>query len=102
IPHPTLMPSSPIQARVNGPMSFNVPVRKSIGKAVFALKDGLIRKGPDQFSIELVEGPKWLTIEPTTGIVRGTPTNPGEYRFVIRLVEPAGKSSEKEYIIVAK
>lgn len=102
ITHPTLMPSSPIQARVNSPMSFNVPVRSSIGKAVFALKGGLIRKDPDQFTIELVEGPKWLTVEPTTGIVRGTPTNPGEYTFVIRLVEPAGKSSEKEYIIVAK
>lgn len=102
IPHPTLMPSSPIQARVNSPMSFNVPIRRSIGKAVFALKGGLIRKNPDQFTTELVEGPKWLTIEPTTGTVGGTPSKPGEYRFVIRLVEPTGASSEKEYIIIAR
>lgn len=45
----------------------------------------------------LIEAPGWLKVDPETGVLRGTPMVPGEFRVVIEASDEAGEAARQEY-----
>jgi hypothetical protein len=44
--------------------------------------------------------PPGLTLDPTTGIISGTPTTPGEYTFILVITDGGARTSEWNYAIM--
>jgi hypothetical protein len=100
VSHPRLVPSAPIRAYVGKSMLFRLPIRKSFGKAVWTLREGLIRQNPDRFTVEILTKPEWLVFEEKTCTVKGIPPREGNYEFTVRLTTLDSLSEEKYKIVV--
>lgn len=83
VPRPALLGAKMIEAKIGKEFTFEVPVRKSIGKLVWALKGGLIREKADDVQFRIEKGPDWLTVDPKTGVVKGVPPSKGMFIFTV-------------------
>lgn len=52
-----------------------------------------------RLTYRLVEAPRWLKIESATGLIRGTPLEPGEYQVVVEASDAAGESARQTYTL---
>jgi hypothetical protein len=49
----------------------------------------------------LIEAPGWLKIEPDTGLVRGTPPAPGDFKVTVEAFDDAGETARQSYALHA-
>jgi len=47
----------------------------------------------------LVEAPRWLTVDPATGVIRGTPLEPGDFQVIVEASDVAGETARQAYTL---
>jgi len=47
----------------------------------------------------LIDGPGWLSVDPNTGVVRGTPSAPGDFPVHIEAFDDAGETARQSYTL---
>jgi hypothetical protein len=52
-----------------------------------------------KLSYRLVDAPRWLSVDPTTGLVRGTPVEPGDFRVIVEASDTAGETARQAYTL---
>ena len=53
----------------------------------------------EKLSYRLVEAPGWLKVDPATGVIRGTPLEPGDHRVTVEAADAAGESARQTYTL---
>ena len=88
-PRPVIYTKPVAQAKVGVPYSYRLSALRSLGDLRAA---GTEDKSPfwsfhdiERPTFALDQGPKWLTIDPDSGILSGTPDEAGSYRVVARV-----------------
>jgi len=77
--------NQPVRAILNDPFELALVARNGDGDYDWLLTGGALPAG--------------LTLDPTTGLVTGTPTAPGEFTFAVQLTDGGGRSTESIYTI---
>ena len=77
--------NQPVRAILDDPFELPLVARNGDGDYDWLLTDGALPDG--------------LTLDPTTGIVAGTPTAPGEFTFTVQLNDGGGQSATSTYTI---
>ncbi len=52
-----------------------------------------------KLAYRLVEAPGWLSIDAATGVIRGTPLEPGDHRVTVEAADAAGESARQTYTL---
>ncbi len=55
--------------------------------------------GGGKLTYRLAEAPGWLTIDSATGVIRGTPLEPGDHRVTVEASDAAGESARQTYTL---
>jgi hypothetical protein len=69
---PVWLPAEPPPVVPGQPWLFTPALRRSTGRWVLSLRQGMIREKVDVAQFRMVEGPAWLTMDPRTGTLSGT------------------------------
>jgi len=103
LPHPALAAGQPMMATSGQPFEASIPVIRSMGLPVTDCK-GPPRWGVDTFSLQLKQAPEWLTLDPGSGVLRGTPPPEakGEHRVTVELTNAEGQNLSREYYILVR
>jgi hypothetical protein len=85
-PRPVIYSKPPAEAEVGAEYRYQVRANRSLGDLTARMKGGDQQSG--YFDIEkpkfaLEQGPAWLKIDPSTGVLSGTPDVPGKVEVVV-------------------
>ncbi len=71
------------------PLAITCPVQSGVAVVgvVFTSNAPGVISGTPPYSFALISGPDWMSIDPLTGIVTGTPTEAGPFTFVIQVTD---------------
>jgi Cadherin-like beta sandwich domain/Putative Ig domain len=47
----------------------------------------------------LIEAPPWLSVDPATGLIRGTPVEPGDFKVIVEAADTAGETARQAYTL---
>lgn len=88
---------APIPLVLNPPTLPNLPVGQPVPPGGFTVNGGC---GPYTFAVTAGALPPALTLNPTTGVVSGTPTTPGPYNFTVTATDCNGNTVSRPYTLV--
>ncbi|MGQ9649153.1 MAG: hypothetical protein ACUVXJ_03510 [Phycisphaerae bacterium] len=101
VPSPALLPVDLPPAKVGQEYCFKLPARLRNGRFALSLREGIITDGADTPRFELVNM-EWLSIDPSTGELKGTPMVAGKNTLEVRLDDGRGGKCDRRYTLVVQ
>jgi hypothetical protein len=104
LPTPALLPVELPAAVVGQRYQGDLPARYRTGRFAWALRDGLITDLADRPNFTLLDdgNADWLTIDPATGRLSGTPTRKETASIVVGVETKKGKNMRRTYRLDAR
>jgi hypothetical protein len=107
-PHPKVLPFPLPPAYVGKEYRALLPVRANAGKWITNIRPdlpkGIIRHGADRLRFQMVHSPRWLSIDPETGEISGTPqeSDAGLQDFFVEVMEGNGRGHTTQLFITVE
>jgi len=99
LPTPALLPTQLPSAVVGKAYHAKIPARYRTGRYAWALREGLITDLADapRYALSNNSGADWLTIDPATGHLAGTPHKPGKGSITVDVQTEKNQRAQQTY-----
>ncbi len=102
MPHPHIWTVPPRQTAVGKPFHYRLGTIRSLGDVQYRYETPHhVYNAREDPAYELAAGPSWLRIDPSTGVLSGTPPLPGRFAVRVRVRTRFGRSAEQAFTLEA-